>query len=126
MSADETRNPAGRGDEEPVVVRQPLRRSEGPRRSPRSAASVLEGVLRSLGGTEGAALLRLRERWSEVVGPSRAALVVPEELKDGVLWLKSSDSYAVRSEISLHAREIAARANAVAGTEAVRSIRFRG
>ena len=125
MSADETRNPAGRGDEEPVVVRQPLRRSEGPRRSPRSAASVLEGVLRSLGGTEGAALLRLRERWSEVVGPSRAALVVPEELKDGVLWLKSSD-YAVRTEIRFAAREIAARANAAAGTEAVRSIRFRG
>ncbi len=125
MSADETRNPAGRGDEEPVVVRQPLRRSEGPRRSPRSAASVLEGVLRSLGGTEGAALLRLRERWSEVVGPSRAALVVPEELKDGVLWLKSSD-YAVRTEIRFAAREIAARANAAAGAEAVRSIRFRG
>ena len=87
--------------------------------------SVLEGVLRSLGGTEGAALLRLRERWSEVVGPSRAALVVPEELKDGVLWLKSSD-YAVRTEIRFAVREIAARANAAAGTEAVRSIRFRG
>ncbi len=125
MSADETRNPAGRVDEEPVVVRQPLRRSEGPRRGPRSAASVLEGLVRSLGGTEGAALLRLRERWSEVVGPSRAALVVPEELKDGVLWLKSSD-YAVRTEIRFAAREIAARANAAAGTEAVRSIRFRG
>ena len=125
MSADETRNPAGRGDEEPIVVRQPLRRSEGPRRGPRSAASVLEGLVRSLGGTEGAALLRLRERWSEVVGPSRAALVVPEELKDGVLWLKSSD-YAVRTEIRFAAREIAARANAAAGTEAVRSIRFRG
>jgi len=125
MSADETRNPAGRGDEEFVVVRRPLRRSEGPRRGPRSAASVLEGLVRSLGGTEGAALLRLRERWSEVVGPSRAALVVPEELKDGVLWLKSSD-YAVRTEIRFAAREIAARANAAAGTEAVRSIRFRG
>ena len=106
------------------AVPAPRVRRPGSRRPPRLAGDLLGPVLRSVAPNPSVALLSLNGAWERVVGPSRAAVVRPASLEDGVLWLRSSD-YAAKTEIRFSEAEIVDRANEVLGVRLVRGIRFR-
>ena len=106
------------------AVPAPKVRRPGFRRPPRLAGDLLGQALRDAAPNASVAVLSLCGAWERVVGPSRAAVVRPASLEDGVLWLRSSD-YAAKTEIRFSEDEIVSRANEVLGLPLVRRIRFR-
>ena len=83
-------------------------------------------VLRELAGTRpwraGMSLGRLGRRWVDVVGDRLALECTPLRLEGSVLLVRAS-SAAWASQVRFLANEVARKANAVLGTEAIRTVK---
>ena len=73
--------------------------------------SLADALLRGMGGSDRALLVRLWQHWDMVLGPELAALALPLGHRDGLLLLGAEDSMTLQ-EVSLLAPEILERVNA--------------
>lgn len=94
-----------------------------PRKEPLEAGALVESVLRRYGVSAPVREHRLVTSWDEIVGERVAARAWPDGLKDGVLWVRVSNS-AWMHELSFLREPIAARANELVGARIVRDVRF--
>ena len=96
-----------------------------PKRDPRAAGAILQEALRglSLEGGDAWGLQSIAARWPEIIGPERAALCSVSGLADGVLTL-STQSYAVRTELTFSAAQVLKRLRETPGLPPVKRIVF--
>lgn len=89
---------------------------------PRSLRSLLPGVGRKLGLEAAVETGIIWQRWPEIVGPAVAAHAEPTSLRGGILRVRT-DSPTWATEIGYLGRQIALKANEVAGREMVTEVR---
>lgn len=101
-----------RPDRSPAVTEIPARLKD-----------LLGGVGARMGLEDARATGLLWARWAEIVGDAVATNAEPTSLKKGVLRVRAT-SPVWAQELTYLTAEIRARANAIAGSEAVREVRI--
>jgi hypothetical protein len=89
---------------------------------PRKVGDILGGVGASLGLGGAVGTGRIWSGWSDIVGGTIADHAEPTSLKDGVLRIRT-DSPGWATELGYRGRQIAKRANEIAGAELVTEVR---
>ena len=91
--------------------------SRRPRREPRAVGALLESVLGDLGLDDTAAVLRIADRWEELVGPEIARHCAPAGLRGSVLEI-TVDSSVWCQQLQLRRPELLARLRGALGEAA--------
>lgn len=92
-------------------------------RDPKPASSLVDDVLRRYGISAEVREHRLVTGWGEIVGERVLARAFPDGLKDGVLFVRVTNS-AWLHELSFLRDPIIARANELCGARIVKDVRF--
>ena len=94
------------------------------RTRPEAIGGLVPSVLGELGLERTQAILRIAERWEEVVGPDAAAHSRPHLVRGRVLEVEAESSVWVQT-LRLHAPRIVARLGELFGAEAPRELWLR-
>jgi hypothetical protein len=100
-------------------MRTPAKRT----RAERSAASLVDEILRRYGVAGEVREHRLVTGWAEIVGERVLARAFPDGLEDGVLYVRVSNS-AWLHELSFLKDAIVTRANAMCGARIVKEVKL--